>query len=67
MMRCIRCPVAYHAGDSCIAAGCELINSSNVICTNHFTATKGKSHHAHVNVEAFYAASRVQQHFTRIA
>ncbi|XP_077202037.1 histone-lysine N-methyltransferase NSD2 isoform X2 [Paroedura picta] len=58
MMRCIRCPIAYHAGDGCIAAGCEVINSSNIICTNHFTATKGKSHHAHVNVSWCFVCSK---------
>ncbi|XP_048358625.1 histone-lysine N-methyltransferase NSD2 isoform X2 [Sphaerodactylus townsendi] len=57
-MRCIRCPVAYHAGDGCVAAGCEVINSSNIVCTNHFTATKGKSHHAHVNVSWCFVCSK---------
>ncbi|XP_054838674.1 histone-lysine N-methyltransferase NSD2 isoform X2 [Eublepharis macularius] len=58
MIRCIRCPVAYHAGDGCIAAGCEVINSSSIVCTNHFTATKGKSHHAHVNVSWCFVCSK---------
>ncbi|XP_053160229.1 histone-lysine N-methyltransferase NSD2 isoform X2 [Hemicordylus capensis] len=58
MVRCVRCPVAYHAGDGCVAAGCAVITSSSIICTNHFTATKGKSHHAHVNVSWCFVCSK---------
>ncbi|NXU55444.1 NSD2 methyltransferase, partial [Turnix velox] len=58
MMRCVRCPVAYHAGDLCIAAGCAVIASNSIVCTNHFTATKGKSHHAHVNVSWCFVCSK---------
>ncbi|XP_015745314.1 histone-lysine N-methyltransferase NSD2 [Python bivittatus] len=58
MIRCIRCPVAYHAGDNCVAAGCAMISSSSIVCTNHFTATKGKSHHAHVNVSWCFVCSK---------
>ncbi|NXK10632.1 NSD2 methyltransferase, partial [Herpetotheres cachinnans] len=58
MMRCVRCPVAYHAGDVCIAAGCAVIASNSIVCTNHFTAMKGKSHHAHVNVSWCFVCSK---------
>ncbi|XP_010218385.1 PREDICTED: histone-lysine N-methyltransferase NSD2 [Tinamus guttatus] len=58
MMRCVRCPVAYHAGDVCIAAGCAVIASNSIVCTNHFTATKGKTHHAHVNVSWCFVCSK---------
>lgn len=58
MMRCVRCPVAYHAGDVCIAAGCAVIASNSIVCTNHFTARKGKSHHAHVNVSWCFVCSK---------
>uniref|UniRef100_A0A7N4NHU9 Histone-lysine N-methyltransferase NSD2 n=1 Tax=Sarcophilus harrisii TaxID=9305 RepID=A0A7N4NHU9_SARHA len=58
MMRCVRCPVAYHGGDGCLAAGCSVIASNNIICTNHFTARKGKSHHAHVNVSWCFVCSK---------
>lgn len=57
-MRCVRCPVAYHAGDVCIAAGCAVIASNSIVCTNHFTAMKGKSHHAHVNVSWCFVCSK---------
>ncbi|XP_014375546.1 histone-lysine N-methyltransferase NSD2 isoform X1 [Alligator sinensis] len=58
MIRCVRCPVAYHAGDICIAAGCAVIASNSIVCTNHFTAMKGKSHHAHVNVSWCFVCSK---------
>ncbi|RMC14419.1 hypothetical protein DUI87_09515 [Hirundo rustica rustica] len=61
MLRCVRCPVAYHAGDVCIAAGCAVIASNSIVCTNHFTATKGKSHHAHVNVSWCFVCSKALQ------
>ncbi|KAF4796519.1 hypothetical protein TURU_083591 [Turdus rufiventris] len=60
-MRCVRCPVAYHAGDVCIAAGCAVIASNSIVCTNHFTARKGKSHHAHVNVSWCFVCSKALQ------
>ncbi|KAH0515750.1 Histone-lysine N-methyltransferase NSD2 [Microtus ochrogaster] len=58
MMRCIRCPVAYHGGDACLAAGCSVIASNNIICTAHFTARKGKRHHTHVNVSWCFVCSK---------
>ncbi|XP_075713129.1 histone-lysine N-methyltransferase NSD2 isoform X2 [Rhinoderma darwinii] len=50
LTRCVRCPVAYHGGDSCISAGCTVLTPSSIICSAHFVAKKGNSHHAHVNV-----------------
>lgn len=61
MMRCVRCPVAYHGGDACLAAGCSVIASNSVICTNHFTARKGKRHHAHVNVSWCFVCSKGEE------
>ncbi|XP_042841068.1 histone-lysine N-methyltransferase NSD2 isoform X1 [Panthera tigris] len=58
MMRCVRCPVAYHGGDACLAAGCSVIASHSIICTSHFTARKGKRHHAHVNVSWCFVCSK---------
>ncbi|XP_029448352.1 histone-lysine N-methyltransferase NSD2 [Rhinatrema bivittatum] len=58
MMRCVRCPVAYHGGEVCMAAGCSIITSTNIICTNHFAAKKGNSHHVHVNVSWCFVCSK---------
>ncbi|KAJ8281435.1 hypothetical protein GJAV_G00067660 [Gymnothorax javanicus] len=58
MMRCIRCPVAYHAGEQCVAAGSETLTSSAIICTNHFVPKKGYSQHSHVNVSWCFVCSK---------
>ena len=57
-MRCLRCPVAYHIGDLCVAAGSEMITNTAIICTNHFHAKKGYSHHSHVNVSWCFVCSK---------
>ncbi|XP_048220851.1 histone-lysine N-methyltransferase NSD2 isoform X2 [Perognathus longimembris pacificus] len=58
MMRCVRCPVAYHGGDACLAAGCSVIASNSIVCSGHFTARKGKRHHTHVNVSWCFVCSK---------
>ncbi|XP_045918929.1 histone-lysine N-methyltransferase NSD2 isoform X2 [Micropterus dolomieu] len=58
LMRCLRCPVAYHVGDLCVAAGSEMITNTAIICTNHFHAKKGYSHHSHVNVSWCFVCSK---------
>uniref|UniRef100_A0A8C3A3D8 Histone-lysine N-methyltransferase NSD3 n=1 Tax=Cyclopterus lumpus TaxID=8103 RepID=A0A8C3A3D8_CYCLU len=35
LMRCIRCPVAYHTGDSCVAAGSVALTHHIMICSSH--------------------------------
>ncbi|XP_029808482.1 histone-lysine N-methyltransferase NSD2 [Suricata suricatta] len=58
LMRCVRCPVAYHGGDACLAAGCTVIASNSIVCSGHFTARKGRRHHAHVNVSWCFVCSK---------
>ncbi|XP_034530197.1 histone-lysine N-methyltransferase NSD2 isoform X3 [Notolabrus celidotus] len=58
LMRCLRCPVAYHIGDQCVAAGSEMVSNTAFICTNHFHAKKGYSHHSHVNVSWCFVCSK---------
>ncbi|KAM3595422.1 uncharacterized protein V6R79_023281 [Siganus canaliculatus] len=58
LMRCLRCPVAYHVGDLCVAAGSEMITNTAIICTNHFNAKKAYSHHSHVNVSWCFVCSK---------
>ncbi|XP_077596420.1 uncharacterized protein nsd1b [Stigmatopora nigra] len=50
LLRCVRCPVAYHANDMCLAAGCVILSGNSVICPNHFTPRRGVKNHEHVNV-----------------
>ncbi|CAK6433357.1 unnamed protein product [Pipistrellus nathusii] len=58
MLRCVRCPVAYHGGDACLAAGCLVLTPHSIVCTAHFTARKGKRHHAHINVSWCFVCSK---------
>ncbi|XP_019729125.1 uncharacterized protein LOC109517985 isoform X2 [Hippocampus comes] len=50
LVRCVRCPVAYHANDLCMVAGCVVLSSNSIICPNHFTPRRGVKNHEHVNV-----------------
>ena len=58
MTRCLRCPVAYHTGDLCVAAGSQVLSPNAIVCTNHFSAKKGYSHHSHVNVSWCFVCSK---------
>nr|XP_014064670.1 unnamed protein product [Salmo salar] len=58
LMRCLRCPVAYHTGEVCVAAGSEMLTPTTIICTNHFSPQKGYSHHSHVNVSWCFVCSK---------
>ncbi|XP_040270697.1 histone-lysine N-methyltransferase NSD3 isoform X4 [Bufo bufo] len=56
MLRCMRCPVAYHSGDSCVAAGSLILSSSLMICSNH---SKRSSHSSSaVNVSFCFVCAR---------
>uniref|UniRef100_A0A665XAI2 Histone-lysine N-methyltransferase, H3 lysine-36 specific n=1 Tax=Echeneis naucrates TaxID=173247 RepID=A0A665XAI2_ECHNA len=50
LVRCVRCPVAYHATDLCMAAGSVILSNNSIICPNHFTPRRGVKNHEHVNV-----------------
>ncbi|XP_041657198.1 histone-lysine N-methyltransferase, H3 lysine-36 specific isoform X2 [Cheilinus undulatus] len=50
LVRCVRCPIAYHATDLCMAAGCVVLSNNSIICPNHFTPRRGVKNHEHVNV-----------------
>lgn len=36
LVRCLRCPVAYHAGELCLAAGSAELSATYIICPRHF-------------------------------
>ena len=50
LVRCVRCPIAYHATDLCMAAGCVILSNNSIICPNHFIPRRGVKNHEHVNV-----------------
>lgn len=56
-MRCVRCPVAYHSNDFCLAAGTVILASNSIICPNHFSARRGCRNHEHVNVSWCFVCS----------
>ena len=37
LMRCMRCPTSYHAGDFCVAAGTMQVTQTDIICPKHYT------------------------------
>ncbi len=43
LVKCVRCPSAYHVGDYCIPAGSVVLNSMYIVCPNHFQPLKCKS------------------------
>uniref|UniRef100_A0A3B4E5H3 Histone-lysine N-methyltransferase NSD3 n=1 Tax=Pygocentrus nattereri TaxID=42514 RepID=A0A3B4E5H3_PYGNA len=58
MMRCIRCPVAYHTGDGCIAAGSVVITPHVIICSNHSSARRNGHLSSPVNVGWCFICAR---------
>ncbi|XP_036384462.1 histone-lysine N-methyltransferase NSD3-like isoform X1 [Megalops cyprinoides] len=65
MMRCIRCPVAYHTGDGCVAAGSVVITPHIIICSNHSPSAKNGHASSPVNVGWCFVCARgllVQDH-----
>uniref|UniRef100_A0A8C9FWW2 Histone-lysine N-methyltransferase NSD3 n=1 Tax=Pavo cristatus TaxID=9049 RepID=A0A8C9FWW2_PAVCR len=62
MVRCFRCPIAYHSGDGCIAAGSLFVSSHILICSNH---SKRNHSSSAVNVGFCFVCARglvVQDH-----
>ncbi|XP_060712649.1 histone-lysine N-methyltransferase NSD3 isoform X3 [Hemiscyllium ocellatum] len=58
MLRCLRCPVAYHTGESCIAAGSLVLSSQSIICNNHSSLKKGSRASLQVNVSWCFICAR---------
>ncbi|XP_071947092.1 histone-lysine N-methyltransferase NSD2-like [Antedon mediterranea] len=58
LMRCVRCPTAYHYGDSCIAAGSMVLASNAIVCSRHFQPIKTQKHHSHVSVSWCFTCSK---------
>ena len=58
LLRCIRCPTAYHTGDFCVAAGSKILSGNSMICSKHFTPIKAKNHHQKTNVSWCFQCSK---------
>ncbi|XP_051514095.1 histone-lysine N-methyltransferase NSD2-like isoform X1 [Myxocyprinus asiaticus] len=57
LTRCVRCPVAYHANDYCMAAGSIPLANNSFVCPNHFAPRKGCKNHEHINVSWCFVCS----------
>lgn len=40
VVRCLRCPVTYHATNFCLPAGTKILSLSQIICPRHLNQTK---------------------------
>ncbi|CAJ1069136.1 histone-lysine N-methyltransferase NSD3 isoform X1 [Xyrichtys novacula] len=58
LMRCIRCPVAYHTGDSCVAAGSVVLTHHIMICSSHGSTKKNGLLSSPVNVGWCFLCAR---------
>ncbi|XP_037089541.1 histone-lysine N-methyltransferase NSD2-like [Pollicipes pollicipes] len=59
LFKCVRCPTAYHASERCVAAGTEILNASQIICTKHYgrDTKRGSSSH-HINTTWCFICSK---------
>ncbi|XP_068166461.1 histone-lysine N-methyltransferase NSD3 isoform X1 [Antennarius striatus] len=58
LMRCIRCPVAYHTGDSCVAAGSVILTHHIMICSSHGNTKRNGLLSSPVNVSWCFLCAR---------
>lgn len=56
LLRCVRCPIAYHA-TGCLVAGCMQLTNTLMVCNKHFVPHKNKPHHTHYNVSWCFVCS----------
>ena len=56
ILRCVRCPTAYHAS-RCLVAGCVQLTNTLMVCHKHFVPQKNKPHHTHYNVSWCFVCS----------
>lgn len=56
LLRCVRCPTAYHAS-GCLVAGCLQLTNTLMVCNKHFVPHKSKPHHTHYNVSWCFVCS----------
>uniref|UniRef100_A0A4W4FVY2 Histone-lysine N-methyltransferase NSD3 n=1 Tax=Electrophorus electricus TaxID=8005 RepID=A0A4W4FVY2_ELEEL len=58
LMRCVRCPVAYHVGDGCVAAGSVILTPHVIICSSHSSTRRNGHLSSPVNVGWCFVCSR---------
>ena len=50
LMKCILCPVAYHANEICIGAGTMQLPDAHIICQDHYEDFNTNRNNRHINV-----------------
>ncbi|XP_059080477.1 uncharacterized protein LOC131878504 isoform X2 [Tigriopus californicus] len=60
LLKCIRCPTAYHSGDFCVTAGTVQITSTQIVCPKHYTppANRKSGGSLHVNTNWCFLCSK---------
>ncbi|KAL4232100.1 Histone-lysine N-methyltransferase [Mactra antiquata] len=58
LLRCVRCPTAYHVGDFCIAAGSINLTGLNIVCARHFQPIPTLKHHSRVHVSWCFSCNK---------
>ncbi|XP_060558862.1 histone-lysine N-methyltransferase NSD2-like, partial [Ruditapes philippinarum] len=58
LLRCVRCPTAFHVGDFCISAGSINLTGFNIVCAKHFQPIPSMKHHSHVNVSWCFSCNK---------
>ncbi|KAH9528291.1 Histone-lysine N-methyltransferase, H3 lysine-36 and H4 lysine-20 specific [Dermatophagoides farinae] len=59
LMKCILCPVAYHANEICIGAGTMQLPDSHIICQDHYEDFNTNRNNRHINVNYCMACIKV--------
>ncbi|XP_072243708.1 histone-lysine N-methyltransferase NSD3 isoform X3 [Leuresthes tenuis] len=58
LIRCIRCPLAYHTSDGCMAAGSVILTHHIMICSNHGSAKRNGLLTSPINVGWCFLCAR---------
>lgn len=58
--KCVLCPTSYHTSERCLAAGTEILSSSQIVCTKHPNGATSRSRHclSHVNANWCFICSK---------
>nr|SZF06518.1 histone-lysine N-methyltransferase NSD2 isoform X1 [Psoroptes ovis] len=59
LMKCMLCPVAYHANEICIGAGTMQLPDSRIICQDHYEDFNISRNNRHINVNYCMACIKV--------
>ncbi|KAF7490682.1 Histone-lysine N-methyltransferase NSD2 [Sarcoptes scabiei] len=55
LVRCIRCPIAFHSTKICLGAGSVLVDGKHIICSEHYEEYNNNRNNRHINVNYCFA------------